>query len=151
MPWWRATAATSLADRAERVEPGPSIHYPLAGWVEGKVDIPVGKNIQRLRIQRGWTQEVLADFADVSVRWLSKVESGASGMNIGLDFLVKIAEALDVEVVDLLKGEGGRTVRPRVADAGLAGSRRDRASAAAGISDQGQRARISTAVGFTAG
>lgn len=83
------------------------------------MDIPVGKNIQRLRVHRGWTQEVLCDFAEVSVRWLSKVESGESGMNIRLDYLARVADALGCELVELLKGEDGATLRPRVARGGV--------------------------------
>jgi len=61
----------------------------------------VGKNIRRLRKDRGVTQEQLADEAGMAMRYLSGVERGEE--NPTLRFLAKIADALDVSLPDLFK------------------------------------------------
>lgn len=64
-------------------------------------ELIVGKNIRRLRKGRGLTQEQLAQDAGMAMRYLSGVERGEE--NPTLRFLIKIAEALGVEPVELLK------------------------------------------------
>ncbi|MDQ6774317.1 MAG: helix-turn-helix domain-containing protein, partial [Candidatus Dormibacteraeota bacterium] len=83
-------------------------------------ELPIGKTILAMRVQRGMTQEVLAGLADVSVGWLSRVERGNRGMGIRVDDLVRIAEALGVEATDLIKRDVG-TVVNRPPPAGLRG------------------------------
>lgn len=61
----------------------------------------VGANIRRLRKAKGLTQEQLAHEADMAMRYVAGVERGEE--NPSLRFLVKIAEALDVEPDVLLK------------------------------------------------
>jgi transcriptional regulator with XRE-family HTH domain len=58
----------------------------------------VGLNIQRLRRERGISQEDLAFRAPSSRAYLSGVESGRR--NASLLLLENIARALDVEVID---------------------------------------------------
>ena len=60
----------------------------------------VGANIRRLRKAKGLTQEQLAQEADTALRYVAGVERGEE--NPSLKFLVKIAEALDVEPTALL-------------------------------------------------
>ena len=61
----------------------------------------VGRNIRRLRKERGLTQEQLADQAGMAMRYLSGVERGEE--NPTLRFLAKLADALGVPLADLLK------------------------------------------------
>jgi transcriptional regulator with XRE-family HTH domain len=60
----------------------------------------VGANIRRLRKAKGLTQEQLAHEAGVAMRYVAGVERAEE--NPSLKFLVKIAEALDVEPAILL-------------------------------------------------
>jgi transcriptional regulator with XRE-family HTH domain len=62
-----------------------------------------GDRIKALRIQRKFTQEQLAKAAGLSVGFLSDVETGNS--NIGAKKLLDLAEALDVSLDYLMKGE----------------------------------------------
>lgn len=59
----------------------------------------VGANVRRLRKAKGLSQEALAHEAGMSMRYLAGLERGEE--NPSLLFLVKLAEALDVEPTDL--------------------------------------------------
>lgn len=61
----------------------------------------VGANVRRLRRAKGLTQEQLAHDAGVAMRYVAGVERAEE--NPSLKFLVKIAEALDVEPCVLLE------------------------------------------------
>lgn len=55
----------------------------------------VGDNVRRLRKAKGLSQEALAHEAGMSMRYLAGLERGEE--NPSLLFLVKLAEALNVE------------------------------------------------------
>lgn len=61
----------------------------------------VGANIRRLRKAKGLTQEQLAHEAGMAMRYVAGVERAEE--NPSLRFLVKMAEALDVEPGELLR------------------------------------------------
>lgn len=58
-----------------------------------------GLRVQTLRQQRGWTQETLAERADIHRSYLAAVETGLR--NPTLDVITKIANGLAVPVADL--------------------------------------------------
>lgn len=57
-------------------------------------------NLKRIRIERGLSQEKLAEIVDLHRTYISGIERGMR--NVSLHNIEKIAEALDVGVVDLL-------------------------------------------------
>jgi len=57
-----------------------------------KFNKKVGKNIKRLRIDKGIRQDQFADLIDISVGSLIKIESGENG--ISFETAVKISEVL---------------------------------------------------------
>jgi len=61
----------------------------------------VGLKIRRLREQKGWSQEFLADEADLHRAYIGQIERGEK--NIGLANLEVIAKALNVSLEKLLK------------------------------------------------
>jgi transcriptional regulator with XRE-family HTH domain len=63
----------------------------------------LGKNIKFLRTQRDFTQAVLAEKTDISIIFLSSIERGTKYPKP--DILARIAEALEVEVFELFKGD----------------------------------------------
>ena len=63
---------------------------------------PIGKNIKKLRKQKGLSQDRLSKLADISYNTVIKLESGGI-TNPSIDTLQKIAKALNVSVDDLLK------------------------------------------------
>jgi len=56
----------------------------------------VGKRIRQLRTERKWTQQMLADHADIGQDHLSELERGKK--EIGIRVLERIAAALDVRL-----------------------------------------------------
>jgi len=63
----------------------------------------LGKNIKSIRSEKGLTQAILAEKADISIIFLSNIERGAKYPTA--DTLARIAYALRVEVFELFKGE----------------------------------------------
>ncbi|HWE47784.1 MAG TPA: helix-turn-helix transcriptional regulator [Caulobacteraceae bacterium] len=61
----------------------------------------VGRNIRRLRLERGLTQESLAGEAGLAMRHIGRIERGEG--NPTLRMLAQIAEALGVMLPELLK------------------------------------------------
>lgn len=62
----------------------------------------VGANVRRLRKAKGLSQEGLAHEAGMSMRYLAGLERGEE--NPSLLFLVKLADALEVEPGSLFDG-----------------------------------------------
>jgi len=63
------------------------------------VRVLVGERIRNLRKERGWSQEELGEKADLHHTYVGAVERGEK--NASIDTLDKIADALDIEMVDL--------------------------------------------------
>ena len=61
----------------------------------------VGLNVQRLRREKGLSQEELADRAAIHQTYLSGVERGRRNPTISV--LQRIAEALDADITDLVE------------------------------------------------
>lgn len=59
------------------------------------VRLRVGGNVRRLRLDRGWTQERLAELVGKTEKHLSLVELGKA--NVGLDTLSALAKRLSVD------------------------------------------------------
>lgn len=62
----------------------------------------VGETIRSYRKKAGFTQEKLAERADLHHNFIGEVERG--NMEISLSSLLKIARALNVKVADLVAG-----------------------------------------------
>jgi len=62
----------------------------------------IGKNIRKLRQEKGISQDRLSKFADLSLNTIVNVESGGNP-NPTIGTLNKIANALDVKVDSLIK------------------------------------------------
>lgn len=62
----------------------------------------IGKNIKKLRKQKGLSQDRLSKLADISYNTVIKLESDGI-TNPSIDTLQKLAKALNVSVDDLLK------------------------------------------------
>lgn len=63
----------------------------------------IAANIRRIRVDRGLTQDEVADRAGLQPASYSRVERGESP-DVKLSTLAKIAAGLDVGVLDLLAG-----------------------------------------------
>ena len=63
---------------------------------------PLSKNLKKMRIRKGLSQDRLAKLADVANNTIIKMEQGEN-INPTLDTLKKIAKALDVSVDELIQ------------------------------------------------
>ncbi|MGD0521159.1 MAG: helix-turn-helix transcriptional regulator [Terracidiphilus sp.] len=63
--------------------------------------VRVGRRIRELRKEKGWSQQLLADHAELERAHLSRLEEGRR--EAGLRVLERIARALDVDVEDLVR------------------------------------------------
>ena len=71
---------------------------------EQELKILFGKNVSTLRNRRGWSQEELAEKADVSRNTISDIEKGDKFARPKT--LVSLALAFETDVYELLKPEG---------------------------------------------
>lgn len=62
----------------------------------------IGVNIRDFRKERNLSQNVLAETTDMSVKYISSIETARK--RASLESIVKIADALEVTVEQLLKG-----------------------------------------------
>ena len=62
----------------------------------------IGRRIRVLRTDRGWTQAMLADHAELTREHLSELENGHK--EIGVRALEKIAQALGVNLHQFFEG-----------------------------------------------
>ena len=60
-----------------------------------------GKKVKLLRIEKGWSQEKLALTADLDRTYIPSIEKGER--NVSITVIEKIANALEVEIIELLK------------------------------------------------
>lgn len=82
--------------------------------VEGDIDVKaVGRRVRAVRLERGLTSERLAEAADTSSQFLSKIEKGEQQMTIGK--FAKLAGALGVSADYLLFGRDERLGRAALA------------------------------------
>ena len=63
----------------------------------------LAENIRRKRLERGLSQEDLAEIAEIHRTYIGSVERGER--NISIDNISRIASALEVEITELLKNE----------------------------------------------
>ncbi len=59
------------------------------------------QNIKYYRQKNCYTQEVLAEKADLSISYIKQIESGSEFKNVSLTTLLKLSNALNVRVRDL--------------------------------------------------
>ena len=71
----------------------------LSCWM-GDIQERLGKNVARLRKERGLSQEAFADHAGIHRTYVSDVERGAR--NPTIEVVAKIAKALGVKPGELL-------------------------------------------------
>lgn len=60
-----------------------------------------GQHLRRLREVRGWSQQVLADVADVSKPTIYRIETARYAVT--LDVLVSLAQALELPLAELVR------------------------------------------------
>lgn len=69
--------------------------------MEGQLQKTVGRNLRRVRLDRGYSQEAFADYMGVHRTYMGAVERGER--NLTLQTLERIANFLEVDPLDLLR------------------------------------------------
>lgn len=64
-------------------------------------------NVKYYRKLNHFTQETLAEKADLSISYIKQIESGTEFKNVSLTTMLKIAKALDIHVRDLFQNQKG--------------------------------------------
>jgi len=90
-----------------------------------------GETLRTVRRSRGMTQAQLAEKAEVTVGYISRLESGGGGA-VGLDLLARLASALGATVAELIQ----EVVNPADPDAVLQAQVRALADALARTADK---------------
>lgn len=70
--------------------------------MSNKTDNKIAKNLKRLRKEKEYSLEKVSKLADLSLNTVAKIESGAN-TNPTIDTLIKIANALQVDLNDLIQ------------------------------------------------
>lgn len=65
-----------------------------------RITIALGKKIRSLRLSRGWTQEQLAEYADLHVSYIVLLEKGSNRATI--ETLEKLAKAFGISISELV-------------------------------------------------
>ncbi len=63
-----------------------------------------GQHLRQLREARGWSQQALADVADVSKPTIYRIETAR--YSVTLDVLVSLAQALEIPLAELVSFAG---------------------------------------------
>jgi len=77
-----------------------------------EIKTALGKNIKLIRNNRQYSQELLAEKADISITFLSNIERGLKFPKPAV--LARIAESLGVEVYELFRTNSAPNVAPIV-------------------------------------
>lgn len=73
--------------------------------IKDKISRIEGGNVCRLRVERGWTQEQLAEMLKTNVKYLSPIENGKRGIGPGL--MQRLCEVFGVDEQEFQKGSEG--------------------------------------------
>ena len=68
------------------------------------ITVALGKRIRSLRQSRGWTQEKLAEYADLRVSYIVLLEKGANRATI--ETLEKLSVAFGISISELVESLG---------------------------------------------
>ena len=61
------------------------------------------RNIKIYRKQNQFTQEMLAEKADLSISYIKQIESGTEFKNVSLTAMLKLSKALGITIRDLFE------------------------------------------------
>jgi transcriptional regulator with XRE-family HTH domain len=72
-----------------------------AAMTGGKARRLVAQNVRVLRLMRGWSQEALADAAELDRSYIGDIERAER--NVSLDSLERLAQAFGLTLTDLIR------------------------------------------------
>ena len=75
----------------------------------------IGNNLRYIRYQKNLSQEKFYEQYNLNPKYLASVERGE--INIGVEFLANLAEALDVKIEDLILEDEKKKISKKRVDA----------------------------------
>jgi len=66
------------------------------------IKIRFGRRLRELRLEKGWSQETLANLAEIDRTYIPGIESGKR--NLSIVVIEKLSSVFKMEISDLLKG-----------------------------------------------
>ena len=75
----------------------------------------IGNNLRYIRYQKNLSQEKFYEQYNLNPKYLASVERGE--INIGVEFLANLAEALDVKIEDLILEDKKKKISKKRVDA----------------------------------
>jgi transcriptional regulator with XRE-family HTH domain len=66
------------------------------------IKIRFGRRLRELRLEKGWSQEKLANLAEIDRTYLPGIESGKR--NVSIVVVDKLSSVFSMEISDLVKG-----------------------------------------------
>ena len=66
------------------------------------IKIRYGRRLREVRLEKGWSQETLANLAEIDRTYIPGLESGKR--NVSLVVIEKLSSVFKMEISDLLKG-----------------------------------------------
>lgn len=81
---------------------------------QDNIEILLGRRIRSLRNLKGWTQQELGNRSDVNYKFLGEIERGQQ--NPSFNILVKVANALEVDLQELFRFEQEIANRKEIED-----------------------------------
>jgi transcriptional regulator with XRE-family HTH domain len=66
------------------------------------IKIRFGRRLREMRLERGWSQERLANLAEIDRTYIPGIESGKR--NLSIVVIEKLSTVFKMEISDLLKG-----------------------------------------------
>jgi len=96
------------AERFYKIDPTVQTRYNTTSvtitfyWYMKPNILNIGKNLKKIRTEKGISQDRLSKLADVALNTIVTLESGNNG-NPTIETMTKIAQALEVDINDLMK------------------------------------------------
>ena len=66
------------------------------------IKIRFGRRLRELRLEKGWSQETLANLADIDRTYVPGIESGKR--NVSIVIIEKLSSVFNMSISDLIKG-----------------------------------------------
>ena len=63
----------------------------------------IGRNIAKYRVAQGYTQEAFANKVGISYSYFTQIEAPNVVARMSLEVLLDIADALEIDVIELIK------------------------------------------------
>jgi len=68
-----------------------------------EIRVRFAKRLRELRLKKKWTQEELAEYADLAYRHVQRLESAKNPPPAKIDTIEKLAKAFGITIAQLLK------------------------------------------------